>query len=870
MAYQAYLSLVQELYIGYYQRPAAPGGLVYWAQQVDYAGGNIDAVVNAFATSPETQAIYGDINDDTIADVVSQMYNSLFNRNPAADGLAYYVDSFIAGEFPDGRSCTAGTIVLDIINGATGVDRTTMDNKLLAADMFTETIDPGLDGIDIQATYSGDMDASYARTFLTTVSSIPESIPSQVATVQYIRKYIADPGDAILISQYVLTEHVDDIDLTNSISVDTVSGIQTDPNGTFTPGDSIIGNNLTVFELIADGGAPVVAKVENVAEIDIFSVEDTTIEAVGFDNIGAINVTDGGDGNWTGLENLEMGVPISIFGVTGTISSSYDVPRVDQVNVRVYNADRDTTASALLDVDGNLNLTLADEGSGEAIFRGLPGHGEIELDTISVLAGDDTWSEVNLGRYARPAESVDVGQVNVVIGDPSYFRLDVDATGDVNIGDASMVAGSTAQLKYEVYTPGDIGLDEVYMTAGYSSTVDLFAGQSDSATYADAHAGNIAIGDITQEAGGYSNLDIFAGAYAEGKYDADASVGNINMGDVYMSAGYSSSLDLVAGAEAYLFYGYGGSADADAGNINIGDVNMTAGYSSSLDLMAGAEAYDVYYGYGGYGADADAGNINIGAVNMTAGDYSGLDLMAGAGAYADYGYGGYGGGADADAGNINILAVNMTAGYNSSLDLMAGAIAEGKYDANAYVDSITIGAVNMIAGHYSEVVLGAGAVALADYTADAYAGNIAIGDVNMEAGYDSFMGLIAGAVAAESVENFGMGNSATWADADAGNITMGNINMAASGDSDLYLFAGAMADGYYDAYATAGNINIGNISMDAGGAYSEVKLAIGAVADAYSSSGYATVGNITVGNISMEAGDYSGEMDALIGASAEG
>jgi hypothetical protein len=59
MATQTSLDQVQELYIAYYDRPADTAGLNYWATALDTANGNLSSVINAFATSPESTALYG-------------------------------------------------------------------------------------------------------------------------------------------------------------------------------------------------------------------------------------------------------------------------------------------------------------------------------------------------------------------------------------------------------------------------------------------------------------------------------------------------------------------------------------------------------------------------------------------------------------------------------------------------------------------------------------------------------------------------------------------------------------------------------------------------------------------------------------------
>ena len=49
---------VQEMYIAYYGRPADPGGLAYWSNRVAAAGGNLDAIIQEFGSSAESDELY--------------------------------------------------------------------------------------------------------------------------------------------------------------------------------------------------------------------------------------------------------------------------------------------------------------------------------------------------------------------------------------------------------------------------------------------------------------------------------------------------------------------------------------------------------------------------------------------------------------------------------------------------------------------------------------------------------------------------------------------------------------------------------------------------------------------------------------------
>ena len=809
MAYTAYLSLVQELFIGYYQRPAGPVGLVFWAKEIDAAGGDASAVVDAFANSPESQELYGPINSSTIAGVVTQVFNALFNRNPSQAGLDFYVNGFNGGTF------TPGTIVLNIIDGASGIDRTTMDNKLLAADTFTETIDPDLDGLPpFQATYSGDSDALFGRQFLAGVSSIPESIPTPAETAAFIRDFIANPGDPILDFSAILTPGVDNYDFSTSLAADRVQGIQEDaPAGTLTNGDVVKGNGSTELDLIAAGGPPVFATLTNFDRIDIIAVDDTTIDAVGFSNIGAVNVTGGSNGNDIFVEDLDPGTPITITGVTGTISASYDIFGVEN-DIFVFNANPGTMANALLDADGNVTLNVPDDGSGEAQFW----DGPVELGTINVTGGDDVFTEVELGFTDAKAESVLTGNVTAEIGDRSEFFLDIASSGDVTIGNVDLLGGSGADVD------------------GDTTTLDIFAFAS----------GDTIFGNISMEAGDFSKLDVFLGeskSQFSGAFAID--IGNITVGDVSMVGGFSSSVDFFAGAFANAFYG----ADAWAQDIEIGNITQVAGASSSLDIVVGAEAKSEVSD-----ASADVGLIELGNINMTAGGDSFLMLGAGAGASASDD-------ATADVDGITIGDVNMAAGSDSFLGAFAGAVAGGDFGMLTAGESPAV-------GQFFDV-------GSADY-AYATAGTIDIGNINMAASGDSELLLMVGAEANGKFDAYAAVGAFTTPENIPKSITIGDINMDSGGaDSTVDLFIGAHADSSYGGYALVGDIEVGNISMKAGDNSGIMNATIGASAEGYTTAS-ADVGNIEVGNISMEMGsdtldnDVTVGVDLFVGATATG
>lgn len=198
MAALTFFDQVQRIYIAYYNRPADPAGLLFWAQRSDAAGGNLQQVINAFANSAEAQGLYGVIDATTIGAVIDAIYQALFGRAPDAGGRAFYVEGFARGQF------TAGTIALSVLEGATGTDLTILQNRLGVANLFTRTVDGNAPesaafgvGPRFAVTYDGG-DIAAARNLLAGIREGAATVPSAADVLQFIRSTIANPGDPIL------------------------------------------------------------------------------------------------------------------------------------------------------------------------------------------------------------------------------------------------------------------------------------------------------------------------------------------------------------------------------------------------------------------------------------------------------------------------------------------------------------------------------------------------------------------------------------------------------------------------------------------------------------------------------------------------
>jgi hypothetical protein len=871
MAYQDYFDRVQEIYIGYYQRPADPGGLLYWSAQLDAVGGDQSKIIAAFANSPESQALYGNITNATIDGVINQIYQNLFGRNADAAGLTFYHNGFVNGTF------TAATIMLNILDGAQGLDAVSVENKLTAANRFTQTIDPNLDGHDLLATYSGNPDAVEARIFLAGVTSDPNTIPNQAMTTNFIVNNIADPGDPILTHpQLALTSQTDFIDLHATGGITTVSGVQawSDNNGfgagTYTHGDQILGNGATIVNLVVDSGdgnGGAFATISNVAEIDVTAANTSTIEALQFTNVGQINLVDGNAGKSVFVDGLDLGTQLGVRDVAGSISASFDdVGGGAKIYGSLDNGGANENLSTLLiDADINITMNLQKSASGSAEIW----DGPVNVGTVDVTAADNTWSKVSFDADGSSADDVVVaGDVTVNIGNSSTFYFYASANDDITTANISVAAGDTANVvvglgigtsqsfsySYSNATMGNITVGDVDITAGDNSREVLGAGVYAHSYYtygADAFAtvGDITVGDVNMAAGDDSYLTFGAGAGAEARDTADAEVASITVGDVSMAAGVDSGLNLYVGAEATGNYSYTynyGEAYATAGDINVGNVSMTAGVSSSLDLYVGASA-DAYYS-----ADAEVGNITVGAIDMVAGDDSSID--ASIGAYAHAGYYSYTGGADAYAtvGDITAGDISMVAGNDSTLDLFIGASAVAYNSAFATLGNLTVGNIDMAAADDSSVDLFIG-VHSDTYSGPGYAtaGDITVGDVTLEAG----------SVTSISSAAYVSATISSWADIPSGkgvanDLTVGNINLTV-GDGFVSSTRTTEATGYLgitlEGEAGAGAMTVGDVTMT-GGDFVSLTL----YADHFASgtiASPASLGAFQMGNVDITAAE---------------
>ena len=193
-----YATVVQELYVAYFGRPADPNGLQNFENALlqlkaptnisgmisAYSSNSgVKSLVDSFGLSKESQNLYG---NGTNTQFVQSIFNNVLGRQPAAAGLSFWASAISSGQ------ATRGSAALQIMAGALtnqtsqGLkDAQLIQNRLLVAAYFTSEVVT----LGETSRYAGAGAASTARSLLSTVqaSTVPATFDSQVViTIEYL------------------------------------------------------------------------------------------------------------------------------------------------------------------------------------------------------------------------------------------------------------------------------------------------------------------------------------------------------------------------------------------------------------------------------------------------------------------------------------------------------------------------------------------------------------------------------------------------------------------------------------------------------------------------------------------------------------
>lgn len=160
------MASIQGVYLALFGRPADPIGLSFF-NGVTNNGQNLTAIGDLATTQEYKDRFVG----QSTTQIITSIYQSLFNRDPDLAGLTFFAtaltNGFITGANGVRIPVNVNNIAILIFDGAQGADVTIRDTKVAAANSFTA----GLDTVNEINGYAGNDAAAAGRAFIATVTT---------------------------------------------------------------------------------------------------------------------------------------------------------------------------------------------------------------------------------------------------------------------------------------------------------------------------------------------------------------------------------------------------------------------------------------------------------------------------------------------------------------------------------------------------------------------------------------------------------------------------------------------------------------------------------------------------------------------------
>ena len=547
----SYSSLVQELYVAYFGRPADYFGLQNFEAALAAANAPTDpaalaaaystnaavkTLVDSFGTSHESTALYGSGSTESF---VNAIFENLFNRPAAVAGLTFWVNAINSG------AVSKGDAALAILAGAESnsttqgkADWTLIGNKIGVASSFTTAL--GSSSSQIVA-YAGATAAQDARLMLSGVTASTTPATFDVQTT--INNIVAGNSQ----NTYNLTTGVDTLtggtgnNVFNAI-LDNATGLTAGGQAaTLQSFDSITGGTLNNTLNITDFGQgssstmsiPSGATITGITTLNVNSLEGINADFSGWSTLTAANILSStGTDTVTVGDNAALTVVDSSGNITTHGGSTVNVTTDTSHYVRVYGGA--STTAVNVTGDGPLANLIQDinQGSGKAntittvSLTGGLGTMNIKSDALTNLSITNDSATVNVAALAgtRALNLTLNGDTGVTVSDLNATTLAVTTTGAASTGitlqdgAATSVTFADAQdLSLTALAAGSAKAVTISgagaFTAGGSVLTGLAAGAAINASASSgvvtiAMASATAAGDVTQSFTGGTGQDI--------------------------------------------------------------------------------------------------------------------------------------------------------------------------------------------------------------------------------------------------------------------------------------------------------------------------------------------------------------------------
>jgi S-layer protein len=486
----SYSTLVQELYVAYFGRPADYFGLQNFEAALASANAPttisalvasystntaVKSLIDSFGTSAESAALYGSGSTESF---VTAIFENLLNRAPAVAGLSFWVNAINSG------SVTKGDAALAIAAGAQSnttaqgqIDATTIANKLAVAANFTAALAASSDDI---VAYSGSTAAAAARALIAEVTNTTNPTTFQPTVAQTLTTIV----NGHVGNTYTLTTGTDTIvgGPGNDVFNATLGGT----SATLNPFDSITGGTLVNTLNITDFGVGGVMTIPSSAKISGMTVLNVnSLEAVQDDFSAMSGLTSVTIKTSTGTDNVTVGAAAAL--VVNDTSGGVNTTGGTTVAVT-------TDASHWITIDGGSATTSATLNGGNTGWVQDANYGTSKANTIASVSINGMYGSTTI-------ESNAIASVNVV--------------GTKAGGTGVVIDNSTAGAQVLALTLN--GANHGYFTDDTATTVNVTSTGADSANiYLEATSATALTFDLVNGLGftNYGPLASYAGPYA--------------------------------------------------------------------------------------------------------------------------------------------------------------------------------------------------------------------------------------------------------------------------------------------------------------------------------------------------------------------
>ncbi len=625
MAAQDYISVVQQLYVSYFGRPADYYGLQNFSAALDKMGApktfadlqaavqadkagttELSKLVNSFNSSAESVALYG--NDSTqigIGKFVNAIYQNVLGRDADKAGFDFWVNAITTGVLTKANAAAAITQAAMTNTSDQGkLDALTVSNKLAVATAFTTALDTPAE----ITSFAGDAAAAAARSLLLGVNSSTNLTAYQANINDTIEKL----GNVVNGQTFAVTTGVDALVGTSGNDVFKSLNLAADGQtaaSTLSAFDSIDGgagkDTLNVYtDGTTNASIPANATIKNIETVNIFNTGATA----------ATGLTDAS--KYAGVTALwQTGKAADVANLAATTTAGFH--SLAATGVTVTAADAAATATIALDnaAEGAALTVKANTGAGALATVVVGG-------TVADTDGNGTVATLNLN--ITGGKDVQTLMVNTAVATTVSIN---------NNGKAVTTIDASASTGAITYADSETTVANI-KTGSANDTVTLVAAtmKDDSATSADetinatvnTGAGNDKItvnatgsGIVTITAGD-GNDTVTVNGRSSGALNVDLGAGN----DTFTSTvaiGANDKIDAGAGTDTLLLNLVG---SANVGAFSNFDAFDAKGLAKALDvdILSLKNTVTEIVATGDVGAGAALQNVGSGVSYRVTGD----------------------------------------------------------------------------------------------------------------------------------------------------------------------------------------------------------------------------------------------------------